>query len=160
MKRHGIIAILTGSIAGCGGLPSDDRGAGNWGSAPAVDLDTPSSFDADPTAMGLNRCATSVPPTADCSVATDERLYCSNTGGASIYASPHLSSSVVNHLRTTFSWFDCWSTGDRHAGGNTTWYHTLGDDNGNWGWVPAVNLGTTSAFDSNPSSAGLPTCGG
>jgi hypothetical protein len=93
-----------------------------------------------------------------CSVHGDGRLFCNNTPGAAMRATPHLSSAVVNHLRTSFSFFECWGTGDRHAGGNTTWYRTIGDDNSNRGWIPAVDLSTTSAFDSNPSAHGLAHC--
>lgn len=67
-------------------------------------------------------------------------------------------SSVVNHLRTTESWFDCWSTGQKHAGGNTTWDHTRGDDNAKWGWVPGVDLSTPDTFDANPSAYGFKKC--
>ncbi|WP_394825641.1 C39 family peptidase [Pendulispora albinea] len=95
---------------------------------------------------------------ADCSVRSNGRLYCNNKGGAALYASTTATSNVVDTVRTTYSWFDCWGTGDRHAGGNTTWYHTLGDDNGNWGWTPAVNLSTTSEFDADPSAQGLRRC--
>ena len=41
--------------------------------------------------------------------------------GAAMYASDNYTSGVVNHLRTTESWFKCWGTGQLHAGGNTTW---------------------------------------
>ena len=91
-----------------------------------------------------------------CGVQNDGKLHCANDAGAALRSSPANAAPVVNHLRTTESWFDCWTTGDRHAGGNTTWYHTLGDDNGNWGFVAANDLSTTSAFDASP--AGLRKC--
>jgi Phage tail lysozyme len=93
-----------------------------------------------------------------CSVRSDHRLWCDNTAGAAMRSTPHLNATVVNHLRTSFSFFECWGTGDLHAGGNTTWYKTIGDDNSNLGFVPAVDLSTTSAFDSNPTAHGLPHC--
>jgi hypothetical protein len=93
-----------------------------------------------------------------CSVRNDHQLWCDNTAGAAMRSTPHLNATVVNHLRTSFSFFECWGTGDLHAGGNTTWYKTIGDDNSNLGWIPAVDLSTTSAFDSNPSAHGLPHC--
>ena len=93
-----------------------------------------------------------------CMVHADGRLYCGNTVGAAIYASTNAESGVVDHLRSNPSWFDCWSTGELHGGGNTTWYHTQGDDAGNWGWTPAVDLDTTSDFDANPSAHGLRSC--
>jgi hypothetical protein len=81
----------------------------------------------------------------------DGKLYASNAAGAPIRSAPANDAPVVDHLRTRESWFDCWTTGDRHAGGNTTWYHPLGDDNGNWGFVAANDLSTTNAFDANPN---------
>ncbi|HET9621039.1 MAG TPA: phage tail tip lysozyme [Kofleriaceae bacterium] len=93
-----------------------------------------------------------------CSVHSDSKLYCTNTAGAAMRATPTNNGTIVNHLRTTFSFFECWGTGDLHAGGNHTWYRTIGDDNANRGWIPAVDLNTTSAFDANPSAQGLPHC--
>ncbi|WP_394831549.1 C39 family peptidase [Pendulispora rubella] len=106
----------------------------------------------------MGKQAISYDSSNDCFVRSDGRLHCNNVGGSSMYASTTSSSSVVDHLRTTYSWFDCWGTGERHAGGNTTWYHTQGDDNAKWGWIPAVNLNTTSAFDADPSAQGLQRC--
>jgi surface antigen len=97
------------------------------------------------------------PVAGDCSVHADHKLYCNQTDGA-MHGNPTSGSPVVNRLRTAYSWFDCWGTGDLHAGGNTTWYHTLGDDNGNWGWVPGVALSTPDSFDANPTAQGLPHC--
>jgi hypothetical protein len=93
-----------------------------------------------------------------CTVHSDHRLYCKNTPNVAMRATPNLGATIVNHLKTSFSFFECWGTGDRHAGGNTTWYKTIGDTNPSLGWVPAVDLATTSAFDSNPSASGLPHC--
>lgn len=93
-----------------------------------------------------------------CDVHADGKLYCGNTRGAAIHAATTAASAVVDHLESDPSWFDCWSTGELHAGGNTTWYHTQGDDTGAWGWTPAVDLDTTSAFDADPSAQGLPAC--
>ena len=87
---------------------------------------------------------------------TDGKLYCVDVAGAAMHASPTLGSAVVNHLRTTNSYFQCWGTGDRHAGGNTTWYYTIGDDNGNWGWVPAVDLQTEQLFRRQSERRRLP----
>ncbi|HVY48067.1 MAG TPA: hypothetical protein VHB21_19400 [Minicystis sp.] len=132
-----------------------------WGWVPAVDLHTTSAFDANPSAHGLAKCGGGSPPPPDpanCSVHSDGRLHCDNTAGAPLRSAPTNSSSVVNHLRTTNSWFTCWKDGDLHAGGNHTWYYTEGDDNTHWGYVPAVDLDTTSAFDANPSAHGLPAC--
>jgi hypothetical protein len=101
------------------------------------------------------------PPPSGCTVhGDDHKLYCTNTPSAPLHAQPTNGSAVVNHLATTYSWFDCWGRGDLHAGGNTTWYHTVGDDNPNAGWVPGADLHTPDAFDANPSASGLPQCGG
>jgi hypothetical protein len=91
-------------------------------------------------------------------VHADGKLYCDDRANTPMHAATNGGSPVVNTLRTAHSWFDCWGTGERHAGGNTTWYHTLGDDNGNWGWVPGVALKTPDAFDANPSAHGLKRC--
>lgn len=149
----------------------------NAGFVPAVDLSTPDSLDANPSAAGLAQCGAGAPPPAppastppstpppapppsdpSCSVHADGKLYCTNAAGAQMYASPSFGSGVVNVLRSTSSWFQCWGTGDPHSGGNSTWYYTLGDDNGNWGWVPGVDLNTPDSFDANPSAAGLAHC--
>ncbi|MFT3764458.1 MAG: DUF1906 domain-containing protein [Minicystis sp.] len=130
-----------------------------WGYVPAVDLHTSDSFDADPSAHGLKQCAAPKPPLpANCNVHSDGKLHCVNTAHAAMYKATNDASGVVNHLETTNSWFKCWGTGQKHAGGNTTWYYTLGDDNAKWGWVPAVNLSTPSTFDADPSAYGLPHC--
>ncbi|HEY4119804.1 MAG TPA: glycoside hydrolase domain-containing protein [Byssovorax sp.] len=110
---------------------------------------------------GSSGSASPPPPsqTSACSVHSDGRLYCTDTAGSAMYADPTTSSAVVDHLETTNSWFQCWGTGQLHSGGNTTWYYTQGDDEGAWGWVPAADLDTTSAFDANPTAAGLAACG-
>jgi hypothetical protein len=95
---------------------------------------------------------------SSCQVEDDRQLHCTNTANAPLYKSTNLGSGIVNRLRTPSSWFKCWGTGQLHAGGNTTWYFTMGDDNANWGWSPAVALGTTGAFDANPSASGLAKC--
>jgi hypothetical protein len=133
----------------------DDNG--NWGWVPAVDLKTSDTFDANPSAHGLKQCALPALP-SNCNVHADGKLYCVNTAHAAMYKSTNTGSGVVNHLETTNSWFKCWGTGALHSGGNTTWYFTLGDDNGNWGWVPAVDLSTPNSFDANPSAYGLAHC--
>lgn len=92
-----------------------------------------------------------------CAVGDDKRLHCGNKPAAPIYDSPGFT-TIVDRLRTTTSWFDCWSTGELHGGGNKTWYHTVGDDNNRWGWVPAAEMKTTSEFDADPTSRGLPEC--
>lgn len=97
-------------------------------------------------------------PGGRCSVREDSKLHCDNAANTPMFAGPSSSSEVVNHLRSSFSWFQCWGTGELHAGGNTTWYRTLGDANPTTGWVPAVRLKTQGSFDANPSADGLPHC--
>lgn len=98
-------------------------------------------------------------PGGACEVrASSGRLYCDNRGGAALYASTDTNSAIVDHLRTSYSWFDCWAPGSLHAGGNTTWYQTIGDDHGARGWVPAVSMHTPDALDADPSALGLKRC--
>jgi hypothetical protein len=98
------------------------------------------------------------PPSSSCGVQGDGLLHCDDQAHSAMYAQSTFSSGVVDYLESTNSWFQCWGTGDLHPGGNTTWYYTQGDDNGSWGWVPAVDLSTDSAFDANPTAFGLPAC--
>ena len=92
-----------------------------------------------------------------CAVRPDGKLHCTNRV-TPLRAQPTTSSATVDTLRSTSSWFTCWTNGQPHAGGNTTWYFTIGDDAGKQGFAPAVSLDTTSDFDANPSGAGLPHC--
>lgn len=94
----------------------------------------------------------------ECGVRTvDHRLYCTNRSG-DIYAAPTYTSEAVDALQSTYSWFSCWTTGERHEGGNTTWYETQGDIYGRWGYVPASYLNTAGSFDMDPSAEGLAAC--
>ena len=99
--------------------------------------------------MGSQAFAVGGAAALPCVVKSDARLYCSNSPAAPMHATATSESAVVNTLRSTYSWFTCWTRGELHAGGNTTWYYTIGDDNGDWGFVPAVALQTTSAFDAD-----------
>jgi len=84
------------------------------------------------------------PAPSGCDVWSDGRLHCSNTPNTPMHQKPLSSSPVVNTLRSANSYFECWTTGERHAGGNTTWYFTVGDDNPKHGYIPASAMGTTS----------------
>lgn len=86
------------------------------------------------------------------------KLYCGNTPDFAMRAQPSSTSAIVNHLRTSYSYFECWGTGEAQASGNTTWYRTIGDDNSSRGWVPAHNLETPVTLDANPTAQGLPHC--
>lgn len=136
----------------------DDNG--NWGWVPGVSLNTPDAFDANPTAHGLKACGAPAPAAgnASCGVRGDGKLHCTNRDNAPLRSAANGGAGIVNTLRTTSSWFTCWAPGALHAGGNSTWYFTVGDDNGNWGWIPAVLMHTSSAFDANPSAHGLKRC--
>jgi hypothetical protein len=96
-------------------------------------------------------------PSLGCVIYTDGKLYCSNAA-APMHASPSAASEVVNNLRTTYSWFDCWGTGERHAGGNNTWYYTVGDDSDSRGWIPGVAVNTPDMFDEDPTAVGFAAC--
>jgi hypothetical protein len=88
-------------------------------------------------------------------------LWCTNRAPVAMQDKPSWSmpqSWQVNTLRSSYSWFKCWSTGEIHPGHDYTWYYTLGDDNGNWGWVPGSDLDTTEYFDRHASDYGLPQC--
>jgi uncharacterized protein YvpB len=99
-----------------------------------------------------------VPAPTDCGMQADGNLHCKNTPNIPMYFDTNFGAQVVDTLRSSPSWFNCWGTGQLHPGGNTTWYHTQGDDKGNYGWVPAVDLSTTPDFDADPAKAGLPHC--
>lgn len=89
--------------------------------------------------------------------AKDHRLYCTNDAKAPILDSAHKTGAPVDALETTYSWFDCWVTGDANAKGNDIWYHTVGDDHGAAGYVSADHVRTDSAYDTGPKT-GLDKC--
>lgn len=97
-------------------------------------------------------------PPDRCSVHDDGRLWCDNRSPASVRARTSPSAAQVDVLRTTYSWFSCFAFGERHHGGNNTWYRTIGDDSGRWGWVAAGDVQTTSDFDADPAAHGLQPC--
>ncbi|WDN56652.1 hypothetical protein [Streptomyces clavuligerus] len=97
-------------------------------------------------------------PAAECGVrAQDRRLWCGNHADLPTRLRPYHESPIRGLLTSTFSWFDCWSYGGQHGGGNATWYHTT-PDHGEPGWVPADWVFTHSSFDANPSAFGLRNC--
>lgn len=111
-----------------------------------------------PAADGSGAVGVKDPPPSGCGVWPDHKLHCFNGPNVPMHEEPRSSSAVVNTLRSTESWFECWASGERHATGNTTWYFTLGDDNGNRGFVPASAVKTTPEFDANPTARGLKMC--
>ncbi|WP_066369205.1 hypothetical protein [Herbidospora mongoliensis] len=77
---------------------------------------------------------------------------CGNTPEISVYEHPRVG-AIVGLLVTGDNWFVCWTRGERHQGGNDVWYYTQGDHSAAkkeleaWGFVPAVNLDTTTDPD-------------
>jgi hypothetical protein len=107
----------------------------------------------------VSQAAAPVSAAARCGV-SGGKLWCTNRVSP-VYDKPSTilpPSTQIDTLRTTYSYFLCWSEGQYHQGGNDTWYKTVGDDHGRTGWVPAYKLDTTSTFDSNPSNYGLSKC--
>jgi hypothetical protein len=120
------------------------------------DAEVDAAVDARPDVGSDTPPDTSGPP---CAVkATDTRMYCTNKVPAKIRATPANAAAIVDELRTSYSWFSCWKVGEKHAGGNTTWYYTLGDSTGKWGYVAAVDLITPAGFNDNPSAHGVVKC--
>jgi len=99
---------------------------------------------------------------AECGVRADGRLWCGNGAPAITRQGAYHEAPITGQLQTNFSWFDCWTSGGLHGGGNTTWYHTAADwahpDYDGWGYVPADWVYTSSSFDANPSAHGLRHC--
>lgn len=104
--------------------------------------------------------ATAAPaaPAAECGVRPhDGRLWCGNGAPVILRYGTLLDSPVSGQLQTSSSYFLCWSTGQQHGGGNSTWYYTDADW-GDPGYVPAQYVYTPSWFDANPSAYGLRHC--
>lgn len=88
----------------------------------------------------------------------DHDVVCDNAPG-DVRLQSFTDSPVVGRMITTRSWFVCWKTGDPHAGGNSIWYYTQGDEivsrpaTRAWGYMPAhmVHSGSHPA-------PGLPKC--
>lgn len=94
-----------------------------------------------------------VGPTASPASASDScyarngHLYCGNVYDASVKQVPAYSRAgvpvpTVDHLRSTFSYFQCYTVGQRHSGGNSIWYRTYGDVTSRWGYVAAAAVFT------------------
>ncbi|HKA88218.1 MAG TPA: hypothetical protein VKE22_11145 [Haliangiales bacterium] len=141
---------LAAGLAGCSLDPIDYKGKG----CPCL---------ADLTCQIVPRQCIVAPgapqPSLGCVIYTDGMLYCGNASGSQMRSAPRASAPVVDTLRTSYSWFICWGTGELHAGGNTTWYYTEGDDAGRRGWLPAVNLDTPGPFNADPAAYGFAGCG-
>ncbi|WP_369215351.1 hypothetical protein [Streptomyces flavofungini] len=85
-------------------------------------------------------------------------LYCTNAP-SDLYGRPAFDAPVTGRLKTTQSWFVCYSIGEAHKGGNNVWYYTQGDETVNlpsiqaWGNIPA-----SSVLTSTDPFPGLPRC--
>ncbi|OKI02364.1 hypothetical protein A6A06_15065 [Streptomyces sp. CB02923] len=85
-------------------------------------------------------------------------LYCENKPG-DLYGRAYFTAPVTGRLKSSTSWFVCWTLGDPHPGGNNVWYYTQGDEALQfptlkaWGSIPADHLWTEQ--DPVP---GLPRC--
>jgi hypothetical protein len=148
MKRA-YLTLAAAALASCSVPPIGDKGC------PCLDGYT--------CKIEPNQCVVVAErPTArlGCAVYSDGRLYCGNVSPSAMYAAPRSSSERVNTLATVYSWFDCWGTGELHSGGNTTWYHTQGDDSAAFGWVAAGDVYTpnVTSFDADPSQFGFDRC--
>lgn len=83
-----------------------------------------------------------VPAEAGSCYASGGKLYCGNTYDAPIYRLPRSVAGdkpepVIDRLRTTFSYFNCWTEGQWHSGGNNIWYLTVGDVTHSTGYIAA-----------------------
>ena len=94
----------------------------------------------------------------DCSVHADKKLYCTHKNPSLVRSTPRNAGTIIDNLTGDYDWFTCWTTGDLHAGDNTTWYYTQGDLNDKWGYVSANELNTTMEFDKNATAYGLAKC--
>lgn len=132
--------------------------------APSPSSSSDSGSSSDPPPSSSSDPPSDPPPSTPANVCAESqcreengKFYCPNQGNSPMYAAPKVG-ATVNTLKTTWSWFTCWTTGEAHSGGNTTWYYTLGDVTNKWGYLPASSLLTTAAFNANPSQCGLPKC--
>ena len=164
-RSHGAtpLAVLLGSLLAWSCAAVVDLEPVTYGEhpAPAGAMDADAAAESEPVGPPPDSGEASSPIPVDpgaCGVRDDKRLHCTNRANAPLRALPKESASIVNTLRTTNSYFLCWGTGDRHAGGNSTWYYTIGDDNPNLGWVAGVMLNTPDEIDANPSAYGLRNC--
>ncbi|WBQ02155.1 hypothetical protein [Kribbella sp. CA-293567] len=100
------------------------------------------------TASAASAVSAAPAVTAASCYASSGNLYCGNKVNASIWKSPRYDTptgnpvEIVDTLRSGFSYFQCYTIGQSHGGGNSIWYRTYGDDHGAWGYVPAVDVWT------------------
>lgn len=99
-----------------------------------------------------------------CVVYTDGQLWCSNTAPSVMYDSPTAPRAMINTLRSPYSWFICWGSGEPYTQTDgtpgTTWYFTVGDDaNGHQrGWLPGLVVAAPREFHADPAAFGFRAC--
>jgi hypothetical protein len=91
-------------------------------------------------ALGTVSVAPAAQAAGNCYVDSNGSLHCAN-GASDLRSAPFFSSPVVSKLTSTYSYFNCWTRGDAHSGGNDVWYYTDGDDGGH-GYLPAQRVYT------------------
>jgi hypothetical protein len=163
-----VLFAVAAAVVSCAGLVDlehvtygDGDGAGTpaeGGSSGGDAAEAATDAQSVPVDVDVPKDGAATVDAGTCGVRADKRLYCTNRANAPLYAQPNKSAEIVNTIRTTSSYFLCWGTGEPHAGGNSTWYYTIGDDNPNLGWTPGVMLNTPDAFDANPRAFGLRNC--
>ncbi|MFE9022685.1 hypothetical protein ACFYNL_29545 [Streptomyces sp. NPDC007808] len=88
----------------------------------------------------------------------DHDVVCDNAPG-DVRLQSFSASPVVGRMHTTRSWFVCWKLGDLHAGGNSIWYYTQGDEVVSrpsaqaWGYLPA-----SMVYSGSHPAPGLTRC--
>ncbi|CAN5475388.1 hypothetical protein BH09MYX1_BH09MYX1_26300 [soil metagenome] len=124
-------------------------------------LDGLSSGPATADASDAKSDAANAPPDAAadatpfCGVQKDKRLYCTNLENVPLNVTASHQSNVVDHLKTRYSWFTCWTKGTDNP---STWFYTQGDDKNAFGYVSAEAVMTTSEFNLDPSAMGFAHC--
>ena len=154
MQRPIHIAVVA-ALAGCSIDPIDLT----MKDCPCIGTDT--------CVLDSKRCvAITSAPTASvgCVIYTDGQLYCSNTAPSVMYDSPNQPRTMINTLRSLYSWFICWGPGEPYALSDgtqsTTWYFTVGDDaNGHQrGWLPGAVVAAPKPFHTDPAAFGFHAC--
>ncbi|NUR90348.1 MAG: hypothetical protein HOY71_40250 [Nonomuraea sp.] len=77
--------------------------------------------------------------------AKNGHLYCGNKARVTIWRSAEYSKydrDAIDTLMSNPSYFECYTRGQKHNGGNNVWYRTYGDVHGRTGYVAAVSVYT------------------
>ncbi|MEO6572297.1 MAG: hypothetical protein ABIP89_00565 [Polyangiaceae bacterium] len=155
-----LLAVASCSLAGLSdGAPLD-------GGGDVATTDRDAFAEAEPSGdAGASSDAIDENIYPPCAVRVDGKLWCHFSPFASLHAQPFSASPVVANLSSNNAYgpFDCWTTGELHPGGNTTWYRAKGSEGPalgvpTEGWAWGYDLHTPPSFDSDPSDAGLMFC--